>query len=217
MLTPSVIENHDKTYEWDLVYYVNIVLQAKNVMLGYHNIDHMFHVTGQLYDAIGFYKISWRTARNLLIAWLFHDYNHSWGKLSDSENIAIALQGLHKAILAQDKQYEKEIGILIAATERPHKNPKAISAQRILIDIIRDADMTQCLSPTWIKDIIFGLQQEQGKTYKDGFISQLIFLKSLSFKTQWAKQKFNEPLCKRIQELEWRQRIIHQDTHVQNR
>ncbi|MFA7284615.1 MAG: hypothetical protein WC004_02225 [Candidatus Absconditabacterales bacterium] len=216
MLTPSVIENHDKTYEGDLVYYVNIVLQAKNVMFGYHNIDHMFHVTGQLYDAIGFYKISGRTARNLLIAGLFHDYNHSGGKLSDSENIAMALQGLHKALLRQDKEYEKQIGALITATEWPHKHPDNLLAPKLLVDIMRDADMTQCLSPIWIKDIIFGLQQERGKTYKDGFASQLPFLKSLTFRTQRAQQKFAEPLHKRIQELEGRQRIIQQDTHAKN-
>ena len=87
--------------------------------------------------------------------------------MSDSENIAIALSGLHKALLEEDKKYDNEIGALIVATEWPHKDTSTLSVPKLLIDIMRDADMNQCLSPVWIKDIIFGMQQERNKTYKD--------------------------------------------------
>jgi len=74
---------------------------------------------------------------NLGIAAIFHDFNHSGGKLKDNDNIMLALKGLKEYLHEEDMmdRYE-EIASIIEATEFPHKDIDL----DILQMIIRDAD-----------------------------------------------------------------------------
>ncbi len=66
----------------------------------------------------------------------------------------------------------------------------------LLVQIIREADTSQCLSVAWIQQVIFGLATEWGKTPIEVLRMQEPFLKSLKFSTTWGKQMFPSSLLK---------------------
>ena len=57
----------------------------------YHGIDHLFEVFKFSYSISQFVTNDEINKLELLMACLFHDYNHSCGKLKDSENISNAI------------------------------------------------------------------------------------------------------------------------------
>jgi hypothetical protein len=104
-----------------------------------------------------------RQMRNLLIAALFHDFDHP-GHPHPSEgdpdriNIPIAIAGLRRYVMPADRPFLPQIEALIEATHYPYK----IGSDKLdlLAQIIRDADLAQALSPAWIQQVVFGLAQE---------------------------------------------------------
>src|SRR5437016_5609491 len=104
----QLIMNDNDLYEGNLVKYFQIIFKkAKNVNLPYHNFRHIMHITWLCHDACGFYgnKLNKREMRNLLIAAMFHDFDHRGVAGDDKLNIAIATQGLTEHILPEDQSY----------------------------------------------------------------------------------------------------------------
>ena len=86
----DIILNKDGLYEGDLIYYFRIVFKfAQNLHNPYHNMRHMLHVMWLCYQACSFYKdeMSPRDMRVLLIAAIFHDFDHLGIRGDDSKNI----------------------------------------------------------------------------------------------------------------------------------
>lgn len=188
----QVIINKFGVYEGDLRHYFKVVFQAKNLKNPYHNFRHMFHVTWLCHTAILFYLeqglITMRQARNMLIAALFHDYNHTGKTGYDDIEIELALRGLRKHILEEDRPYLEEIESYIRGTEFPHKIPA--SDLTLCGQILRDADMSQALAPAWIQQTIFGLSQEWSTPPIAILRMQQPFLSKLDFSTDWAKDRY---------------------------
>jgi hypothetical protein len=143
------------------------------------------------YHACLFYReeLSPRQIRNILIAALFHDFDHTGNSKPDTTNIERSLKALDKHLLAEDYNYRDEIKNLIAKTEYPH----TFSAEEKLnlsTQIILDADLLQVFSTAWIQQVIFGLAIEHGETPLKILKDQKLFLKSLHFRTKWAQQTF---------------------------
>lgn len=188
---PSVIRNSAGLYEGSLEHYFQAIFHhAQNVRHPYHNFRHMTHVAWLCHDACRFYResLTSRQMRHLLIAALFHDFNHSGTSGDDDLNIKRAIRGLEKHILSGDRLYLLEIGELIEITQFPYTVESTHLGLRALI--LRDADVSQALSVAWIQQIVFGLAAEWGKSPSEVLAIQEPFLSQVKFHTEWAQQRF---------------------------
>jgi hypothetical protein len=156
----------------------------------YHNFRHIFHVLWLCHTACEYYgeKISKLEARILLIAALFHDFNHPGKAGNDDLNIELAIRGLRKHIHPDDVIHLPRIEELIRITEYPPKE----SGDRLTLlgQILRDSDLSQALVDVWIQQVIIGLSEEWEITPKAVLQMQEKFLGSLSFSSDWAKERF---------------------------
>jgi hypothetical protein len=199
---PEIIQNDDNLYEGDLAHYFKVLFNyARNLAGPYHNFRHMFHVMYLCYDACVCYKVmlSKREMRNLLIAALFHDFDHTGRTGNDDLNIELAIRGLRKHIAPIDEMYFGEIVAIIRPTEYPHK----VSADLLDLSqkILRDADVSQAFSVAWIQQVIIGLSVEMNSTPTVMLNMQEAFIANLQFSTSWARKKFDDEKQKKIEEV----------------
>jgi hypothetical protein len=154
--------------------------------------------------------------RNLLIATLFHDFDHPGhphpGENDpDRINIPIAIAGLRRYVLPADRPFLPEIEALIEATHYPYKI--ASDKLDLLGRIIRDADLAQALTPVWIQQVVIGLAQERGVQPLEVLRVQTPFLVGLSFHTCWARQLFPQELIQaKIEEAEQLLRLLRTES-----
>jgi len=188
---PAITRNDDMLYEGNLVRYFQIVFNlGQNNGNPYHNFRHSSHVFYMCYQACLFYgtMLSPRQMRNLLIAALFHDFNHTGKAGDDWVNIKQAIAGLFLHLETVDIPYSEEIAELISATKfPPEQRPEDLS---LSAQILRDADMSQALSAVWIQQTVFGLAEEWGKPPIEVLMMQPLFHEKLAFYTAWVKQEF---------------------------
>ena len=194
----QIITNPDAKYPGDLKHYLKVVWYSPNVNVPYHNLRHMLHVMWATYHGAEFYKdeISPRTLRNMLIAALFHDYNHPGETGNDARNIEIAIRGLKTFLLPIDQPHLGEISEYIKATQFPHLKLELTLAAKI----VRDSDIAYTLSDAWIQTVSFGLNQEIGLSTEEMLRSQEGFLRSLKFETEWAEKEYTPRIDLRIAE-----------------
>lgn len=192
---PQIIANDEGLYEGNLISYFQILFfESRNLQNPYHNLRHILHVTWLCYQAADFYrqKLSPRQIRNLLVAALFHDFDHPGhsrpGEDSDHLNIEIAIAALRRHLQPVDRAALPEIETLIRVTEFPYK-PSARSLD-LSGKIIRDADRAQVLNPAWIQQIVIGLAEEAGVAPLAMLRAQRSFLDALVFETRWARELF---------------------------
>ena len=106
----------------------------------YHNNKHALFVFTNAMNIFDVYRKEYGLKStdkiNLGLATIFHDFNHSGGKLKDDSNIQLALEGLHEYLQQEDMldKYE-DIKSILESTEFPHKDMEL----NILQKIIRDA------------------------------------------------------------------------------
>ena len=187
---PCIIRNKACVFEGNLNHYFRTVfLKATNLENGYHNFRHIFHVFWLCYQACLYYgdTLTKREKRNLLIAAMFHDYNHSGCLGYDDQEIERAVKGFLNFIAPEDQNEVENIVRLIRVTRFPHEPLEHPSLSEL---IIRDADLSQAISLAWIQQIIFGLAREMRKSPLEMLRMQEGFLKSLTFITDWAKHMF---------------------------
>lgn len=189
---PEFVLNEEGLYEGDLCYYFQIVfLNAKNLGNPYHNLRHMLHVAYLCYRAACLFygdQLTPLVKRAILIAALFHDFDHTGTTDNDARNIERALRGLARYILEEDRPLLPMIGIFIRHTEYPHMI--ATEKLELPVQILRDADLAQVFSEAWLQQIIIGLAAEQGKPPLAVLAAQEEFLKNLRFHTAWAQNEF---------------------------
>ena len=193
---PEIIGNDRGLYEGDLAaYFRALIFHATNLVRPYHNLRHTLRVTWLCYQAAEFYRdrLTPRQIRNLLIAALFHDFDHPGHPHPgvddpDGINIRRAIAALRRHIALEDRPFLPTIGALIEATHYPYVvagEPLDLSGQ-----IIRDADLAQALSPIWIQQVVIGLAREQRVSPLEILKMQPAFLAALSFNTEWARERF---------------------------
>jgi 3'5'-cyclic nucleotide phosphodiesterase len=76
---PGIIGNDERLYEGDLTFYFQVLFfKSSNLYNPYHNLRHTLHVLWLSHKACRYYRsaLSPRRMRNLLIAALFHDFDH---------------------------------------------------------------------------------------------------------------------------------------------
>lgn len=196
MNIPDIIRNTYGFYTGDLQYYFKLVFfNAKNWDNPYHNFSHVFHVTWQCYDACEYYlnkeEPGWTPdrARNLMIAAIFHDYNHSGKTERDELEIETAVSGLRENIQEADRPNLGKIELIIRNTQFPYiPHTKDLDLED---QILRDADLSQALSFVWIQQVIFGLAREMNKPPLEILGMQKYFLENIAPPvTAWGKERF---------------------------
>lgn len=202
----AIIRNDAGLYEGDLRYYFKILFNnASNTFNPYHNFRHITHFLWLCFDAINFYLEDGLTKtkkeiRELLIAAMFHDFDHTGVAGPDVINIERAVSALRRYCHPDDRSSIDIMEFFIRLSEYPHKIPS--EEIDIFAQIMRDADMAQSLSLAWIQQVIFGLAAEKGVAPIEMLKSQDSFLCNLKFTTEWAKQRFpDEVLEMKIREV----------------
>ncbi len=182
--------------------YININNLSNN--LPYHGIDHLYSVFESSYNSIQKIKVRFyfdllKYEKELLIASLFHDYNHSGGKLPDSENIINAIKGLTEFHSLNNEFDLEYASYLIKCTEYPYvvnENELTLEAQ-----IIRDADMCYQFQDLSIVKLYQGLRVEFNKTLPEFLDNQLKFTENLKFYLDFNNLEWNKIKHKRINEI----------------
>lgn len=190
---PEMIRNDRTLYEGNLIDYFRVVFfQAQNLNHPYHNFRHMMHVAWLCYQACLFYgdRLTPRQMRNILIAAMFHDFDHSGLMGNDDLNIERAIRGLRKHIVPEDKPFEDEIIEMIRGTEFPYKIPS--DQLSFGAKILRDSDISQAFSVAWVQQVIFGLAAEWHKQPIEVLRTQGAFHRSIKYSTDWARETFTQ-------------------------
>ena len=205
-IIPKIITNVDGLYEGDLRHYFKVLFEkARNLRNPYHNFRHIFYVFCCCFEACQYYqsrpeKLSARRVRNLLIAAMFHDFDHSGVVGHDDLEIERAIRGLRKHVLPEDKHHLVDIEKLIRDTQFPY----AVSSSELDLSgqILRDADLSQALGGVWMQQILFGLGDEMNMTPTAMLETQTGFLRRLAFSTAWAEEKFpRDHIDRKIEEV----------------
>jgi hypothetical protein len=174
----------------------------------YHNLNHLLTVTRHSYNALIFDNNFYGSyTEDFLVACLFHDYNHSQGKLKDEDNISIAKNGL---VVFNDKQ---QLGLdlefmfeLLDATQYPYKIPS--EELSIWQRIIRDADLCQIYEYDWLKQNIFGLSQEIEIPVTNLIPGQRKFLEAIEPLSEYGKHMHKHYFQAVMDELEILENIM---------
>ena len=197
---PEIIGNEDSLYEGDLIHYFQaLFFKASNLNNPYHNLRHTLHVLWLCHKACRYYQdeLTPRQVRILLIAALFHDFDHPGrphpeAADPDRINIEIAITALRRHIAFEDRDLLPDIEATIEATHYPYK----IAGDKLdlLGQIIRDADLAQALAPVWIQQVVIGLAKEWRTDPIAVLRAQAPFFTNLHFNTQWARQRFPQEI-----------------------
>jgi hypothetical protein len=184
------------------------ILENNLVENDYHNNEHMVNVFNNAMILFNHYKdeceLTPYNKLSLGLAALFHDFNHSGGKLKDSENIELALVSL-KEFLDTITEFTKftnksdlysQIENIIIATEFPHLDIDL----DILQKIIRDADTMGGIIDGW-KSVVTNLASEYNKSLEEFIPTQIKFLDTVKFNTDYCNELLKNNKEKIIEEL----------------
>ncbi len=190
----QMICNANGRYEGDLKHYYRLVMRAPNANAPYHNVRHMLHVFWEAYDGCVQMGLGPRKMRNILVAALQHDYNHTGIKNDDSVNIDRAIRGLDIHALPEDREFLEDIRRAILATKYPY-NDEVFTMEQLLL---RDADQSQTFSTVWVHSTLYGLGKELDMTFEQMLKMQRPFLENLKFHTPWGRNKFGPLIAPRL-------------------
>lgn len=185
----------------ELMYIVN---SNQSNYLPYHNLRHTLNVFECCYDIYSKYfnyDVPYKACRDLLIAALFHDFNHSGGLLEDSINVQIAILNMKnhfKGIL--NEEHIDAIGDILNATKYPYENDEFLTIRQM---VIRDADLAQAASSDFIY-FVCGLFEENKSiaSIKTVIKSSIEFNKSNRFILKESIDLYEEKRQQNIVELE---------------
>lgn len=162
--------------------------------LPYHNRIHTETMIKNVYDGASYYNLNIVETKELVIAALFHDFNHSGGKLTDKENINLVLTELDKIsdMFAKHDIELQKIKDMVYITEFPFVHfPKTLQQK-----IIRDSDLMQSFST--LEMVINGLAEELTHKFgkklskKEMCDGQIKFMEESIFYTSWGLKIFEK-------------------------
>ena len=204
---PSIINNEENLYEGNIKHYFKLLFNSRSSFCSYHGIRHSLEVFYKCYSAIkwelenydGFSKYR---VRHLLIAALLHDLDHRGRSGNDDLNIEAALR-LIKPNIQEGDSYTY-IEFLVRSTEYGASGHIHESTSEIE-NILRDADISQVLAPSWIRIVLFGLSEEMGVKPFEMLINQEKFLSNIRFESRWGQAILQPQIPAKIEEC---QRLI---------
>lgn len=201
----ELVSNKEGRYKGNLETYFKIVFEkASNVYHPYHNMRHMLHVLWECYDALSKLPAAFggspEWSRAVLIAALFHDFNHS-GQLTGNDDLEVerAVRGMKKHLLPEDQIILVDIEENMWSTQFPYVQKNEVLP--LGAQILRDADMSQSFSSAWIQQIIFGLSVEMRVSPIEMLRMQESFMANVEFATDWGLKKFGPLREQRVNEV----------------
>lgn len=197
MLSNAAIEFILETHGLEFyLYYFKKCCTSQGVP--YHNKYHTYCMVANCYEGARHMGVA--SPKPLLAAALYHDANHSAGKLSDDLNIQEALRFLEEAheaagrhgLAMSDEDYQETIDVL-KITKYPYDADPATMLQKI----IRDADLMQVYErdPFRLAEQYFGLKNEMEVAHKKSYSNDewaegcFAFQSKVGWNTGWAIQK----------------------------
>lgn len=180
----------------------HIILNNRSNTVPYHNLNHLLTVTQHCHNAL-FYeaKVTRFGEEHLLMAALFHDFNHSAGQETDAVNVSWAKDKLQ--IFCENEDIPLDVDFMhsiIDATQYPY----VIPAEELTIyqKIIRDADLCQIYEYNWLQQNIFGLAQEMNLSVTSLIAGQRKFLENIEPLTTYGKHMHKNYFPHVMKELE---------------
>lgn len=177
--------------------------------LPYHNINHLLMVFNLAYQAGEYYKLKETNPGSeieLCLAALFHDVNHSGGKLPDNDNVKLSQEAASEFFkLYYSGKSKPEISLEkvldnIKATQFPHEELELSFTQQL----IRDCDLLTVLNDNYMFPVFYGLKEEFGTmSMKEQVKNQTQFTLKLKddLNTNWAQSKFETKYGSLIHDL----------------
>lgn len=170
--------------------------------LPYHGIDHLFSVfehTKLVLENDSTVKGLLKDT-DLLIAALFHDYDHSGGKATDDVNINNAIQGVSIFHTANPEFDLNNVIYLIRCTQYPY----VVSDEELTTEakLLRDSDMCYLLQDLSIVKLYSGLRAEFGNSLDDFLNNQYKFISNLKFEIDYNIKMWEILKDKRLKELQ---------------
>jgi len=178
--------------------------------LPYHNTRHCINVFNTAIDIADDYgNISDEKLIELGVACLFHDINHSGGKLTDQKNIQIACTEFIKFYDSLSNRLKDGIRPnyvceLILYTIFPRVGIPINIAE----EIIMDSDLIQCYDTDWVLFAIKGLADERGVSMSQSLSDQINFINSVEYITKYAQELHEERKENYLKELEYLKTIF---------
>ena len=203
--------------EYNLEKYLKILLEDNSGNNNqYHNFFHSQCVFVNSYKIAKYEnKFDDNDIRNLLIASLFHDFNHSAGLLKDHQNVHLAVVAL--SFYFKDEESVKNFKIikdLIYKTEFPF-NEEIDNELTDLEKVLRDADIMQTVESNFIQQILFGLYNEL--KIENDLIKrinyQIEFMKTIRLFTEYGNLIIKAKIIKLIDDLKYIKEEILLDTN----
>ena len=130
----------------------------------YHNLDHMLTVVKWCGRIAGLSHLSENEERALILAAIFHDFDHSAGREEDDVNVQQAIAAL--ARFCEIHSVEDEIRDMAIENIQVTQFPFIYTPQTLAQKIIRDADLLQSLEPNREEVLISGLRKELEVKFK---------------------------------------------------
>jgi hypothetical protein len=177
--------------------------------LPYHNFNHSLWVANYVQDIHLFEADGEPPARELVVAALFHDFDHSGGFFTDdSQNIERTIAGFSRWCAENfiGGDFYTTASDLIRWPQYPFRE----KSPSLEIACLRDADMMQNCNDTLLANFV-GIKQELYKydSYADYTEKSLAFLRGIRYETEYGQQ-CGTRLYRAIAELEQFQRLVFQ-------
>jgi hypothetical protein len=174
--------------------------------LPYHNTRHCINVFNSAIDnadSIGI--INNDDVINLGVTCLFHDINHSGGKLDDQQNIQISVTEFLKFYMSLSDRLKDYIDI-IKVNELIQYTifPRIATPTFIIEKIIMDSDLIQCYDIDWFIFTIKGLSDERCISVSQTISDQINFINNVIYYTDFAQkihEEQKEDYIKRLKDL----------------
>lgn len=159
----------------------------------YHNTDHLLFVAQKCYEGGLYHQLDDNQIDALIVAALFHDFNHSGGEHPDWYNVKVAVNSFRDFFMDgkyHDGEFYDDVIDIIRGTEYPYVTPKDILTIRQ--KIIRDADLMQATADNWFGMIMLGLSKEAKGVDLDKMTSgNLKFHMGIEMCTEWGQRVFD--------------------------
>ena len=182
-----------------------VVENNKSINLPYHNLNHTLTML-RYFDEVkqNFKEI---THIDIQLAILFHDFNHSGGKLTDAENIDLALAGLREFLNVSEDYYFERISEIIRATQYPYLDISCTQEQLL----IRDLDLIGLFEPNVIQQNILGLSKELNIPLNEFLPNQINFMKNIKFNNYYFIENYYPKMKGLIEKMEYFNNLIQKE------
>lgn len=190
-----------------LEFYFHILLTENTGATNpYHNNYHILTVFTNCYRASKKERLEKKKTRLLLIAALFHDFNHSAGKFTDDVNVKNSISSFWKYSVESEIDSEKIVEI-IKATQYPY----VISENELFLEqkIIRDCDLMQWYENNYLQQVFYGLSQEMNLNFKTSPMLYVKFIEGMKPMTNYGKFMYEKYMQKRKNDLNFIEKLIN--------